>query len=88
MEWTEIRVWQRHCADWNVTKDDIRVRMAAIDEEIYPLPALKEKLAPEGTSDSFSEFISSGFEAFSEVLEPIWDEINEIYGTDYKPELK
>ena len=73
---------------WNVTKNDIRVRMAAIDEDIFPPPAIKEKLAPEGTSDSFSEFISSGFEAFPEVLEPIWDEINEIYGTDYKPELK
>ena len=73
---------------WNVTSDDIRVRMAAIDEEIWPSPALKEKQAPEGTSDAFSEFISSGFETFPEVLEPIWDEINTIYGTDHKPELK
>ena len=41
-----------------------------------------------GTADAFSEFISSGFETFPEVLNPIWDEINEIYGTDHKPELK
>jgi ribonuclease Z len=73
---------------WNVTKDDIRVRMAATDEEIWPSPALKEKQPPEGTSDAFSEFINSGFEMFPEVLGPIWDEINKIYGTDHKPELK
>ena len=65
---------------WNVTKDDIRVRMAATDEEIWPSPALKEKQSPEGTADTFSEFISSGFEEFPEVLGPIWDEINKIYG--------
>ena len=73
---------------WNVTKDDIRVRMAATDEEIWPSPALKEKQPPEGTGDAFSEFISSGFEAYPEILDPIWDEINTIYGTDHKPELK
>ncbi len=74
---------------WNVTKDDIRVRMAAIDEEIFPPPAIREPLAPEESSDPpFSEFISSGFETLPEVLNPIWNEINEIYGTDYTPELK
>ena len=48
----------------------------------------KRNIDPGGTSDTFSEFISSGFETFPEVLNPIWDEINTIYGTDYKPELK
>ena len=75
----------------DLTSDDVR-HIALADPDgppagIYARQALvslglweklKEKLAPEGTSDSFSEFISSGFEAFPEVLEPIWDEINEI----------
>ena len=30
---------------FNVTKDDIRVRMAAVDEDIWPLPSVTEKLA-------------------------------------------
>lgn len=28
---------------WNVNKDDIRVRMAAKDGEVWPSPALKDK---------------------------------------------
>lgn len=29
---------------WNVTKEDIKVRMSAINEDIWPLPSLSEKL--------------------------------------------
>jgi ribonuclease Z len=32
---------------WNVTKDTIRTRMAAKDEEVWPSPALKKKIAPD-----------------------------------------
>ena len=31
---------------WNVSKDDIKVRMAAKDEEVWPSTALKVKLPP------------------------------------------
>jgi ribonuclease Z len=71
---------------WNVSKDEIRVRMSAIDEEIWPGPALKKKNPPD-TSKAipFSDFTKSGVMAFPEVVQPLFDEINEMYGTDIKP---
>jgi ribonuclease Z len=71
---------------FNVTKDDIRVRMSAVDEEIWPPPALKEKNPPDFTkSIPMSDFTKSGALVFPEVVQPIYDEVNQIYGTDYKP---
>jgi ribonuclease Z len=71
---------------WNVTKDDIRIRMSAIDEEIWPSPPLKEKIAPDfRDAISFSEFTLSGALAFPEIVGPIYEEINEIYGTNFEP---
>ena len=74
---------------FNVTKDDIRVRMSAIDEEVWPSPALKKKNPPD-TSKAipFSDFVRSGALGFPEVVGPIYDEINRIYGTDYEPLFK
>ena len=71
---------------FNVTKDDIKVRMSAIDEDIWPSPPLKVKNPPD-TSKAipFSDFTRSGVEAFPEVTQPLFDEINEMYGTDIKP---
>ena len=71
---------------WNVTKDDIRVRMSAIDEDIWPSPALKQKNAPDTSKATpFSDFIRSGALGLPEVVGPIFDEINEKYGTNVKP---
>jgi len=65
------------------------VRMSAIDEEIWPSPPLKTKIAPDlGSSIAFSEFTISGALGFPEVVQPIYDEINELYGTDYEPFFK
>ena len=36
----------------------------------------------------FSDFTKSGALAFPEVVQPIYDEINEIYDTDYEPMFK
>jgi len=73
---------------WNVTRDGIRVRMAVKDEEVWPSPALREKIAPDfRNAITFSDFILSGREAFPETVGPIYDEVNEIYGTDFKPGL-
>jgi ribonuclease Z len=70
---------------WNVTKDDIRVRMAVIDEDIWPQPAISPKLDPDrSTRIGFTDFILSGREPFTEVVQKVWDEINDEYGTDYK----
>ena len=74
---------------FNVTKDEIRVRMSAVDEEIWPSPPTQKKIPPDtGTSIAFSEFTRSGAVPFPEVVGPIYDEINEIYGTDYEPLFK
>ena len=70
---------------WNVTKDDIRVRMAVIDEDIWPQPAISPKLDPDrSTRIGFTDFILSGREPFTDIVQNVWDEINAEYGTDYK----
>ena len=74
---------------FNVTKDDIRVRMSAVDEEIWPSPPMKKKIPPDtGNAISFSEFTISGALAFPEIVQPIYDEVNKKYGTDAKPIFK
>jgi ribonuclease Z len=74
---------------FNVTKDDITVRMSAIDEDIWPEPPQKEKIAPDFTDAvPFSEFTLSGALTFPEIVVPLYEEINEIYGTELKPGLK
>lgn len=74
---------------WNVTKDEIRVRMSAIDEEVWPSPPLMKKIAPDtGGSIAFSEFTISGAMGLPEVTQPLFDEINEKYGTNVEPIFK
>ncbi len=74
---------------FNVTKNHIKVRMSAIDEDIWPSPPLKAKNAPDlSKMIPFSDFIKSGARGFPEVVGPIYSEINEIYGTDYEPVVK
>jgi len=67
----------------NVTKDDIRVRMAVIDEDIWPQPAVSKKLPPDANKRiGFSDYISGGRVPYKDVVEKIYAEINEKYGTD------
>ncbi len=74
---------------FNVTKGDIRVRMSVVDEEVWPSPPLKKKNAPDtGSAISFSDFTRSGALGLPEVVGPIFDEINEKYGTNAKPLFK
>ena len=74
---------------FNVTKEGMRVRMSAVDEEVWPSPALMTKISPDtGSSIAFSEFTISGALGFPEVTQPIFDEINEMYGTDVEPIFK
>jgi len=71
---------------FNVTKDDIRVRMAVVDEDIFPPPAMQKKLTPD-MSKAFppSDFLKSGMETFPEIVGKYYDAINKKYGTDHKP---
>ena len=74
---------------FNVTKDDIRIRMSAVDEEIWPSPPVRKRNPPDTSKViPFSDFTKSGAVGFPEVVKPIYDEINETYGTDYEPIFK
>jgi len=71
---------------FNVTKDDIRVRMAVIDEDIWPQPSVTEKLPADPSQRiGFSEFITSGRVPYSDVVEKIYADINRRYGSNVKP---
>jgi len=68
----------------NVTRDAIRVREASIDEDIYAEDPLREKESPPQPDAPFSKFIADGIERFPEVVGPMWDDVNEQFGTDFK----
>ncbi len=70
---------------FNVTKKDILVRMSAIDEAVWPQPAQRPKEPAQGKMLGFSEFISSGRENYLPTLRNVWGEVNQQFGTDYKP---
>ena len=46
---------------WNITKDDIRVRMAIVDEDVWPPPTTEKPQLPDpSTRVPYSEFIVGG----------------------------
>ncbi len=71
---------------FNVTKDDVRVRMAAIDEDIWPQPPTQQKMRPDRSIRvGFSDYIIGGRVPFSEVVQEIYEAINKEYGTNIEP---
>lgn len=70
---------------WNVTKDKIRVRMSAIDEDIWPQPSVYGKESPDLSQRiPFSKFITDGRVNYKDVVESLYKEINKKYGSDVK----
>ena len=67
---------------FNVTKDDIRVRMAAVDEEIWPTDPARPKKRDPQAGDHFSDFTKSGKEPMRELIEQIYGNFNERNGTN------
>lgn len=68
---------------WNITKDDIRTRMAVINEDVWPLPSVTEKLPADPSQKiGFTDFITKGREVFTDVVQNIYDQTNELFGTD------
>ncbi len=68
----------------DVTEDEIKVRMAAVDEDIWPLPSPLGN-QPFDVNDrrvAFSEFIIDGKVVHTDVLEEIYAGIKEMYGTN------
>ena len=79
---------------WNVTKDDIRVRMAVVEEHTWapPLaspaepPRLEDRKPWEeslGVSLQFSDFTKSGFWDVDDVLRPIYQEASDVVGREF-----
>ncbi len=71
---------------FNVTKDDIKVRMAVIDEDIWSLPSITETL-PADPKDrvGFSDFIISGRVNYEEVVKKVYENTNKELGTNVPP---
>ncbi|MHC4339161.1 MAG: guanitoxin biosynthesis MBL fold metallo-hydrolase GntH [Planctomycetota bacterium] len=72
---------------WNVTKDKIRVRMAIIDEDVWPPPATEKPQVPDAsTRIPYSDFVAGGKLDMRKVIQPVYDEINKQYGLNEKQE--
>ena len=70
---------------WNITKDDIRVRMAIVDEAVWPPPPTEKAAVPDPSlAIGYSDFIIGGKYDVKDVIQPIYDEINEQYGLEEK----
>ena len=70
---------------WNITKDDIRVRMAIVDEDVWPPPATEKPLLPDPSLRiPYSDMISGGKYDMKDVIQPTYDEINKEYGLNEK----
>jgi ribonuclease Z len=71
---------------FNVTKDTVITRMSAIDEDIWPLPSVTEKLPADPSQRiGFTDFLMEGRQVFTDVIEQYYQETNEMFGTDYQP---
>jgi ribonuclease Z len=82
---------------WNVTKDEIRTRMAATEEHTWSPPLAAPAKAPKpedkGTyakmkgmpveSLQFSDFTKSGYLDVDDVLRPIYEEASEVVGRKF-----
>jgi ribonuclease Z len=82
---------------WNITKDDIRVRMAVVEEATWSPPLAAPAEAPSmddraafakmaGLSEdsmAFSDFTKSGYMDVDDVLRPIYEEASEVLGREF-----
>ncbi len=69
------------------TKDEIRVRMAVVDEDVWPPPATEKPQAPDAMQRiPYSAEISGCRLDMKKILQPTYDEINKEYGIHEKQE--
>jgi|GEM_PF-2621324 len=70
---------------WNITKDNIRVRLAKVDEDVWPPPATDTPQKPDASQRiPYSDMISGGKLDVKDVIQPIYDEINKQYKLNEK----
>lgn len=72
---------------FNVTKDDIKVRMAAIEEAVWPQPSTIPLVPPDPSirRTALSQKMLDGRVVHREVLQDVYDDINKRYETDFEP---
>ena len=66
---------------FNVTKDDIKVRLAKVEQDIWSQPSTIPLVAPNPADNKtpMSDFIKSGRVVYQDVLEAIYANINKLY---------
>jgi ribonuclease Z len=71
---------------FNVTKDDIKVRMAAVEESVWPRPSTIPLVPPDPTLRrvSMSQKMREGRVVHRALLEEIYEEINQQFGSNAK----
>jgi len=70
---------------WNITRDDIRVRMMKVSEDVWPPPATEKPQLPDpSTRIPYSELIAGGKYDMKDVIQPTYDAINKQYGLSEK----
>jgi len=69
---------------FNITEDDIRVRMAAVDEDIWPQASTIPLVPPDPAlvRTEFSQMMLDGRVVHYDVLEEIYAEINAMFGSN------
>ncbi len=71
---------------FNVTKDDIKVRMSSINEDIWPLPSITKKLSADPKDRvGFTQFLIDGRVVYTDVIKFYYDQTNKMFGTNYAP---
>ena len=69
---------------WNVTKDDIRVRMAAMEHETWNPPVAYPAIAVSADDRvGYSPFIEAGRWDVDDVLRPIYEDASEALGREF-----
>jgi len=70
---------------WNITKDNIRVRLAIIDEDVWPPAATEKPQVPDpALRIPYSDWIAGGKLDVKDVIQPTYDAINKQYGLNEK----
>lgn len=76
---------------WNITKDDIRVRMTMLNSQPFPPPSVSERqqAAPGGEKYETPAWILEGYEWETlPLMDEIHDEFNAEFGTDFEFPLR
>lgn len=71
---------------FNVTKDKIKVRMAAVEEAVWPQPSTIPLVPPDPSlrRTALSKMMLEGRVVHRDVLQEVYDDINERFGSDEK----